>query len=100
MLPQRIEQSAIDAVNAGADALIVTGSATGQATPLDTVREVKSVVEIPVLVGSGTNLENVKDTLQIADGAIVGSALKVDGKASNAVSLARSKAFMQKVCSG
>ncbi len=97
LLPQPIIQSAKDAVNAGADAIIVTGSATGQATPLDTVREVKEVVAIPVLVGSGTNLDNVTDVLQIADGAIVGSALKVDGKASNAVSLERSRAFMQQV---
>ena len=96
LLPQSITQSAKDAVNAGADVLIVTGSATGQATPLEMVGEVKSVVSNPVLVGSGTTLSNVKNVLQIADGAIVGSALKVDGKASNAVSLERSRAFMQK----
>ena len=51
ILPQSLTQSARDAQLAGADALIVTGAATGQATPLDAVTEVKQVVNIPVLVG-------------------------------------------------
>jgi membrane complex biogenesis BtpA family protein len=95
VLPQPITQSALDAEAAGADVLIVTGAATGQATPLDAVKEVKAVVKIPVVVGSGTNIDNVGDVLRVADGAIVGSALKVDGKAANSVSAERSRAFMQ-----
>ncbi|MCS7071250.1 MAG: hypothetical protein NZM00_07075, partial [Anaerolinea sp.] len=39
--PQPLTQSAVDAEAAGADVLIVTGAATGQATPLDAVAEVK-----------------------------------------------------------
>ncbi|MEM6283654.1 MAG: BtpA/SgcQ family protein [Chloroflexota bacterium] len=97
IVPQAISQSAIDAQNAGADALIVTGVGTGQATPLDAVREVKSSVDLPVLVGSGTNLETLAETFEVADGAIVGSALKADGNAANAVSVERASAFMQRV---
>ena len=95
LVPQSIRQSAVDAYNAGADVIIVTGAATGQATPLDAVREVKAVVPIPVVVGSGTNIDNVRDVLAVADGAIVGSALKEGGKAENRVSPAAVEAFLR-----
>jgi membrane complex biogenesis BtpA family protein len=94
LVSQSLTQSAIDARNAGADALIVTGSATGQATPLDSVTKVKEVVNIPVLVGSGTTITNVKEAIQIADGAIVGSSLKEGGSAWNRVSPEKSREFM------
>ena len=96
ILSQPITQSAIDATQAGADALIVTGGATGQQTPLSVVQEVKTVTTLPVLVGSGTTLDSLGDVLRIADGAIVGSALKKDGNAANPVSRKRTQAFMQK----
>lgn len=95
LVAQPLTQSAIDAKNAGADALIVTGAATGQATPLDTVAQVKQVVNLPVLVGSGTSIQNVRAALNIADGAIVGSALKEGGDAWNRVSAENTLAFMQ-----
>ena len=82
--------------DAGADALIVTGAATGAATPLDAVAEVKQVVNLPVLVGSGTNSDTVDQVLKIADGAIVGSSLKEGGNAKNKVSYEATKAFMEK----
>ncbi len=95
IIAQSITQSAIDTQNAGADVVIVTGTATGQATPLDAVREVKTVVDLPVVVGSGTTLSNVNQVLDIADGAIVGSSLKVGGTAANPVSLEHAKSFME-----
>jgi len=95
LVAQPLTQSAKDAVDAGADALIVTGAATGAATPLDRVADVKSVTQLPVLVGSGTTIENVNKVLEIADGAIVGSALKEGGSAWNEVSLQASQSFMQ-----
>jgi len=95
VIPQSIVQSAVDAQAAGAAVLIVTGSATGQATPLDVVQEVKQKATIPVVVGSGTTTANVQHVLQIADGAIVGSALKLGGRASNPVSGEETRAFMQ-----
>ena len=94
MLPQSLTQSARDAQLAGADVLIMTGSATGQATPLDAVSEVKDVVKLPVVVGSGTTSENVVTVLERADGAIVGSALKEGGMAHNPVSRERAARFM------
>lgn len=95
ILPQPIEQSAQDAEEAGADALIVTGAATGKATPLDVVAQVKAVSKLPVLVGSGTTQTNVREVLAVADGAIVGSSLKEGGVVTNAVSVERTRAFMQ-----
>jgi membrane complex biogenesis BtpA family protein len=94
ILPQTIEQSALDAQAAGADVLIVTGAATGKATPLDVVAQVKQVASIPVVVGSGTNAANVTQVLSVADGAIVGSSLKEGGRAENEVSSQAAKAFM------
>lgn len=94
IVAQTLTQSAIDARNAGADALIVTGAATGAATPLDAVSEVKSAVNLPVLVGSGTNIQNVGQVLAIADGAIVGSALKEGKNAENRISAIETQAFM------
>lgn len=75
-----IEQSASFAEISGADAIIVTGTHTGGETPIETVKKVKDVVKIPVFIGSGTKKENAKEQLDIADGAIVGSSLKTDGK--------------------
>ena len=97
LLPQSIQQSAIDATNAGADAIIVTGGATGEVTPLDTVREVKDVTPLPVYVGSGTNAENAQEVFTVADGAIVGSAIKEAGQVRNPVSYERTQAFIQHI---
>ena len=81
-----IEQSAKDAVACGADGLIVTGTATGGETPLEMIRRVKEVVDIPVLAGSGVNSRNIKEQMSVADGAIVGTALKKDGILKNPIS--------------
>lgn len=80
-----IEESAAVAVSCGADAVIVTGSHTGGETPMDAVKRVKRVVNVPVIVGSGVKTANIKEQMKIADGAIVGSSLKVDGEACNLV---------------
>lgn len=95
LVAQSLVQSAIDAQIAGADALIVTGAATGQATPLDEIPKIKEAVDIPILVGSGANQHTIREILSIADGAIVGSTLKVDGNVWNAVSYDRTHSFVQ-----
>jgi predicted TIM-barrel enzyme len=44
------------------------------------VREAKGAAgNVPVLANTGVKHENVQDILAIADGAIVGTSLKVDG---------------------
>lgn len=71
-----ILESAKVAISCGADAVIVTGAATGCETPIDVVKRVKDNVKVPVVIGSGVSRENVSDQLSIADAAIVGSSLK------------------------
>ena len=80
-----------DTVNRGlADAVIVSGPLTGLAADVDEVRRVKEVVpDTPVLVGSGVTVANAFQFLQAADGAIVGTSLKVDGQVGNPVDLGR-----------
>jgi uncharacterized protein len=85
----RIEDAARDTWERGlADVLIVSGSATGSATDISDVRRVKETVpDAPVWVGSGVTHENVRDVFSIADGAIIGSAFEVDGRAGNDVAV-------------
>jgi membrane complex biogenesis BtpA family protein len=77
-----------------ADALIVSGRMTGSAPSLDKVRRAKEAATRPVLMGSGTTAENIADFLQYADGAIVGSSLKVGGVAENPVDGERVRRYM------
>ena len=81
-----IESSAINAEVCGADAIIVTGSVTGEETPLEIIERVKRVVSIPVLAGSVVTAANVQQQFRVADGAIVGTALKEGGKLTSPIS--------------
>src|SRR6266849_1975623 len=81
----------------GADALIVTGRMTGNAPDIEKVREAKSLAARPVLVGSGSNRENIGAFLQYADGVIVGSSLKKDNVMQNPVDIQRVREYMDAV---
>ena len=70
-----VEQSAKEAVDNGAEE-----------TPIDLIKRVKNVVKVPVFAGSGVKAENIKEQMQIADGAIIGSSLKEGGVLSNPIS--------------
>ena len=52
---------------------------------------------MPVLVNTGFKAANAQELLAYADGAIVGSSLKVDGVTWNPVDAARVKALMAAV---
>jgi len=80
-----------------ADALIVSGKMTGSAPEMEKVRRAKELATRPILMGSGTTAENIAGFLQCADGAIVGSSLKVDGVAENPVDVARVRRYMEVV---
>lgn len=69
----------------GADAVIVTGSSTGQKAALSEVEQCKGAVNIPVLVGSGLEPSHLKE-YAFCDGFIIGSALKENGNWKNPVS--------------
>lgn len=60
------------------DGVVVTGKGTGQETPLDKVKEFRSILgdDIPLIVGAGVTSQNCADQLAVADAVIVGSYLK------------------------
>lgn len=81
-----------------ADALIVSGPRTGAEPELEDLTKVnKAVPDRPVFVGSGVNMENVSKLLKHADGAIVGTSLKLDGVVGNPVDVKCVKALMAAV---
>ncbi len=79
-----------------ADAIIATGQRTGHVADLDYIRTIKSATSLPTLVGSGVTSENVGDILNVVDGVIVASALKVDGRWWNAVDPERANRFVDR----
>jgi membrane complex biogenesis BtpA family protein len=82
-----IEDSAHDTVERGlADALIVSGVGTGMAADVRDVERVrKACPNARILLGSGVTVANAAEYLKVADGFIVGSALKRNGILSNPV---------------
>jgi membrane complex biogenesis BtpA family protein len=91
LAPVDIEQEASDLVGrALADALIVTGRATGEPAALADLKRARTAVpETPILVGSGVTAATVAELLTVADGAIVGTWLKRDGRVGNPVDASR-----------
>jgi membrane complex biogenesis BtpA family protein len=86
-----LEDDARDAALRGqADAIIVSGRATGAPTDVDDVARIKAILPgIPVLVGSGIDVASAPALLAHADSAIAGTSLKRDGKIENPVVPAR-----------
>ena len=80
---------------AGADAVIVSGGGTGQpADRTDLVQAKQAAGDAPVWVGSGATAETVSRLLDVADGVIVGSCLKVGGQLDAPVDVERVRAFV------
>ncbi len=62
------------------EAIVTTGDGTGIETPIEKLREYKSLLgDFPLIIGAGVTLSNVREQLKIADGAIVGSYFKPNG---------------------
>jgi uncharacterized protein len=83
-------------VSSLADAILVSGPMAGSEPDIEALREAKDAVgaEVPVLVNTGAKSTNVAAFLEVADGAIVGSDLKVDGYTWNPVDAERVKRFL------
>jgi len=75
--PRPLDESARLAVEEGADAVIVTGGASGEAPSIADLRD--AAQGVPVLIGSGLTAANAASCLAACDGAIVGTALMVAG---------------------
>jgi uncharacterized protein len=80
-----------------ADAIIVSGEMTGEETKGSDVDVVRQHTDLPVLIGSGVTTDNIHKVYGRADGFIVGSYFKKDGKGDNFVEGRRAKRFMEKI---
>jgi uncharacterized protein len=91
LAPRAIEDELDDTIHRGlADAVIVSGAGTGKKTDLEKLATVKSRAgHTPVFVGSGVDLATAADLARIADGLIVGTSIKRDGKVNNPVDPSR-----------
>jgi membrane complex biogenesis BtpA family protein len=81
-----------------ADAVIVTGSATGHEASLEDLKSAKAAAgSANVIAGSGLDPANVTAVLKIADALIVGTSFKQGGITTNPVDPGRVQAFMEAV---
>jgi membrane complex biogenesis BtpA family protein len=94
-----IGDAARDTLERGlADALIVSGTGTGMAAnPADVERVRQACPTARILLGSGVTLENAHSFRSLADGFIVGTSLKVDGKLANPVAAKRVAALVRAI---
>ena len=98
------------------DAIVVTGSGTGKETPLDKIKKFREIlsssicsahqtydkdcrlcnsrINFPLIVGAGLTIDNAHEQLSIADGAIVGTAMKFDNNTMNKVDRSRVRDLM------
>ncbi|MDR9450638.1 MAG: BtpA/SgcQ family protein [Acidimicrobiia bacterium] len=92
-----IAQAAADTYRrGGADALIVSGTSTGAPPDGRQLAEVRAAVpEARLLAGSGASVETIRAILEYADGAIVGTAIKADGRTTAPVDPDRARRFVR-----
>ena len=94
--PRTIPERARSAVFLGVDAVLISGPITGTPTDIAELRAAKAAVPAaPVLANTGVNADTVAQVLAVADGAIVGTALKRDAVTWNPVDPGRAATFME-----
>ena len=84
------------------EAIVTTGSGTGIETPLSKLKDYREEIDkiqrgFPLIDGAGLTADNAYEQLMIADGAIVGTFLKRDGKTENEISQINTRDFMKSV---
>ncbi len=93
-LPDRARSAVFSSIP---DAVLVSGAITGEAARMEDLEAVKRVLPAtPVLANTGVKHATVADVLAVADGCIVGSALKVGGDTWAAVDPERARDFMDR----
>src|SRR6186713_1948043 len=78
-----------------ADGVIVTSQFTGLHPDKNDLVKAKDATRLPVLIGSGMNVDNIADYLPFADGFIVGSYFRKDGKFLEKLEPERLNKFME-----
>lgn len=88
----------------GAGGVVVSGTGTGKPTDENALKQARSVLDrldttgpVGLWVGSGATVESAGSLLQWADGIIVGTGLKTDGKVGAAVDPCRVRDLVQAV---
>jgi len=93
-LPDRARSAVFSSIP---DAVLVSGAITGEAARMEDLEAVKAVLpDTPVLANTGVRHDTVADVLAVADGCIVGSALKLGGDTWNAIDPDRAADFMDR----
>lgn len=94
-----IRLMAKDTVHRGmADGIIVSGTGTGSAPDVGDLEAVREALPTtPIFIGSGADNENAGRLLATADGVIVASSLKRQGKLENPVDVDRVRTFVNLV---
>ena len=91
-LPDRARSAVFSSIP---DAVLVSGAITGEAAAMGDLEAVKRVLpDTPVLANTGVKHATVAEVLRVADGCVVGSALKYDGHTWNAIDPDRARDFM------
>lgn len=81
-----IEEEVRDLVHRSlADAIIVSGKGTGFETSIEDVRRARNATSSPIIIGSGVSASNIRSYQDVADGVIVGTAIKKDRITTNPV---------------
>ncbi len=90
------EDAIRDTVERGlADGIIVSGRATGKPVDTEKLALAKKISPVPVIVGSGTSYDNLPELWEHADGFIIGTWIKREGKVENEVSLDRARKLVE-----
>ncbi|HOO32670.1 MAG TPA: BtpA/SgcQ family protein [Thermotogota bacterium] len=95
---RKIEDIARGAIKFGlADAVCLAGTTAGsEIAEDDLINARKGADGSPVIVGTGTTMENVERMLELGDGVIMGTSIKVDRNTFNPVDPEAARRFMQK----
>ncbi len=79
----------------GVDAILISGPAAGVPFDMSDLSSAKAAVpDVPVIANTGVRAERIADIFRVADGAIVGTSLKVEGSTWNPVDPDRAMRLM------
>jgi membrane complex biogenesis BtpA family protein len=80
----------------GCEAALISGPRAGSAFRFADLEEAKAACpDLPVLANTGVRHDTAERILETADGIIVGTALKVDGRTENRVDLERARSMVE-----
>jgi membrane complex biogenesis BtpA family protein len=78
------------------DGIIITGNVTGEQPDEEEVKQVSTAVDIPVILGSGINIDNVADYFNHADAFIIGTHFKKNNSWQETVDNEKVTEFMKR----